>query len=606
LLRLESSVGRYNQRMTLHSRLRGLRRLTGNKRTIAVRAGFVAGLLALEALGRHSASDIGDLLGVSALAAVVTIWLAYDASAKQAIARLARRGGAALVDRMPTVGLDLRGEPVLPRGEPAVFRWFGGIFALCTALELGWILGVGAPFREFVLRGSYTIMMLLTGLLWSALLVVITLSICLAYIAIHDTMRTHYGDWPHRRRRIASMVGYGVIAASGIAFLPQWIALACLGAGIALYPIAGTLDPPPRLRLLWRERDGSVGSFDLYQWIVAQAVLIGWPAAILVVAGLGDRAFGIGTGHSTPITTALATAAIWCAGPAMMAVAVFSIGMLHRSVRRDPARRCPTTVHLTPTVPAGEQRRAQVLLEARGWRVRWSPEPVERADVQLRLVERVPAGRVEWPLMVSAATLELAEVLDLIARRDIIQRRRFLLRGLERMLKRARRQDYASGNGFWIAPQHWFVVGITRDTEEEDHVDDSTYADSMIGAPYHAVIPQAARRHAHDVFAAIEIDIVFVEDGVTWRRLRGVLRRIFSHFDAREGRIEERHLHGLPGIRAIVHDLRIGEPLDRERYPEPDYEDLGRARILHIFRDRGEEEELEPEPTVDEGVPLHA
>ena len=36
-------------------------------------------------------------------------------------------------------------------------------------------------------------------------------------------------------------------------------------------------------------------------------------------------------------------------------------------------------------------------------------------------------------------------------------------------------------------------------------------------------------------------------------------------------------------IYAIVHDLKIGEPLDRERYPEPDYEDLGRARILHII-----------------------
>ncbi|MHC4409332.1 MAG: hypothetical protein ACYS0F_10040, partial [Planctomycetota bacterium] len=426
-----------------------LRRRSGQTRLLAARAGFAACLVVIESLGRHSATDVADLLGVGVLATGVALWLAFDPSARSAIVGWARRGGEALVDRMPTVGLDLRGEPVLPRGEPAVFRWFGGIFALCTALELGWILGVGAPFREFVLRGSYTIMALLTGLLWSALLVVITLSIGLAYIAIHDTMRAHYGDRPHRRRRMASMAGYGVIAASGIAFLPQWVALALLGAGIALFPIAGTLDPPPRLGLLWRERDGRVGSFDFYQWIVAQAVLLGWPAAMLAVAGLGGRAFGIGTSHSTPITMALATTAIWCAGPAMIAVAVFAIGMLHRSVRRDPARRFATTVHVTPTVPQGEQRRAQAMFEARGWRVRWSPEPVERADVQLRLVERAPAGGVEWPLMVSVATLELAEVLDLIARRDIVQRRRFLLRGLERMLKRARRQDYASGNGFW-------------------------------------------------------------------------------------------------------------------------------------------------------------
>ena len=37
-------------------------------------------------------------------------------------------------------------------------------------------------------------------------------------------------------------------------------------------------------------------------------------------------------------------------------------------------------------------------------------------------------------------------------------------------------------------------------------------------------------------------------------------------------------------------------PFRSENYPEPRFEDLGRARILHVFRDRGEHEELIENP----------
>ncbi|MHC4937507.1 MAG: hypothetical protein ACYTHK_00890 [Planctomycetota bacterium] len=588
--------------MRVASRLHLLRRLVGSRRDFAVRACCLFGVVVIEVLGRRSPTDVEDLYGLGALSAVIALWLGLDREARAGSRRLGRRIREGFLARMPIIGLDLRGEPVLPRGEPRVFRTFAALCALITALELGWVLGIGESFRAFAMRGSYVLMLLLTAVLWLSLLLVLLLAVGLTYIIVHDSLRSHFGDREHRRRRLTCMAAYGLTVLIGMLILPEWIALLTLGIGIALYPIAGTLDPPPPLRLLWRDPDGRVGSFDLYQWVVSQAILFGWPIAIFVVAGLGGRAFGLPTSGGTPITHALASATIWCAGPAMIVIAAFGVGLLHRAMRRDPARRCVTSVHVTSRIRNTD--RARELLEARGWRVRFDPEPAERADVRLVLVEH--AGPVRWPLEVSEATLRLPEVLDLIARRDVVQRRRLLLKGLEKMIKRARRQSFAAGTGFWIAPHHWFVIGLTRDTAEEDQIEDSTYADSVIGQPYHLALPPAARRHAHEVFAAIEIDIVFVEDGVTWPRLRRVLRRIFEHFDTRGGRIEERHLHGLPGVRCIVHDLKIGEPLDRKRYPEPDYEDLGRARVLHVFKDRGEEEELEPDPAVDEGVPLHA
>ena len=48
---------------------------------------------------------------------------------------------------------------------------------------------------------------------------------------------------------------------------------------------------------------------------------------------------------------------------------------------------------------------------------------------------------------------------------------------------------------------------------------------------------------------------------------------------------------GLPGTRIMIHDFVLGNPLKKEHYPEPDYEDVARARILHVFKDRGLDED---------------
>jgi hypothetical protein len=592
--------------MKLLPRLRIFRRLAGAKRLVAIRAAFVSGLVALEVLGRRSRSDIDDLYGLGALTILVVSWLGFDRAARRRVATRVLGIGRGLAARMPVIGIDLRGEPVLPRGEPKLLQSFAVTCALATALELGWILGIDASFRDVARHGSYLLLLVGTAAMWLGLLAILLLAVALSYVIIHDALRSQLGDRAHGRIRRVSVLAYAVIALAGMAFLPVWVALVLLGVGIALYPIAGAIHPPPRLSFLWRDPDGGVGSMDIHQWVGAQAILLGWPAALFVVAGLGGSAFGLPTEGDTPVSHALAAATAWCAGPAMVVVSGFTVMLLDRFIRNDPAMPCPTSVHVAAEVATPERERAGELLAVRGWHVRWHPVPARPADVRLRLVDRQPKGRQGWPRAVSARSLELPELLDLIARRDVVQRRRLLLRGLGRMLERARRGSFSSGTGFWLAPQHWFVTGLTRDTAEDEHVDDSTYADTVIGEPYHLALPRAARSHAYEVFSAVEIDIIFVEDGVTWLRLRRVFRRIFEHYDARGGRIEERHLHGLPGIRAIVHDLRIGEPLGRERYPEPDYEDLGRARILHVFKDRGGDEELQPDPSTDRGVPLRA
>jgi hypothetical protein len=79
--------------------------------------------------------------------------------------------------------------------------------------------------------------------------------------------------------------------------------------------------------------------------------------------------------------------------------------------------------------------------------------------------------------------------------------------------------------------------------------------------------------------------------------LRRVLRVLFEVFDMHAGRrpANEIDFRGLPGVRVLIHEFQFDEPFKSETYPEPKYDYLGRARILHVFRDRGGQEEfIEP------------
>jgi hypothetical protein len=107
------------------------------------------------------------------------------------------------------------------------------------------------------------------------------------------------------------------------------------------------------------------------------------------------------------------------------------------------------------------------------------------------------------------------------------------------------------------------------------------------------VLPRSVRHHIYQILRALHVDLIFVEDGVGFRRFCRVLRMLFEVYDVYGGkrRAEDVHFHGMPGTRVLIHEFQLDEPFKSEVYPEPDYENLGRARILHVFRDRGEQEE---------------
>jgi hypothetical protein len=77
-----------------------------------------------------------------------------------------------------------------------------------------------------------------------------------------------------------------------------------------------------------------------------------------------------------------------------------------------------------------------------------------------------------------------------------------------------------------------------------------------------------------------------------------VLRQLFEVFDMHAGKrkIEDHHFRGIPKIRVMLHDYAPGSRFQATGYPEPTFDDLSRARVMHIFKDRGEQEELDEVP----------
>jgi hypothetical protein len=331
--------------------------------------------------------------------------------------------------------------------------------------------------------------------------------------------------------------------------------------------------------------------------------------ANLVLSSCGTAALGYGdiaAFQTMPVTTTLGLFLAWLAPGALTGLVVQTV--LGRT--RDPARPCRRVVHVAGgTVP--QHRPALARLFARhGWHARFAPAKPGVSDVCIELVEPAQSQHEEfeprWPLPVSLEALQDGKVLDRLVRRDEIQRRRRLMSGLERLFKWAARYRRGEGGGLWIAPHYWFVPGVKYESQDDERdFNEGTILSGIIGPPYHRVMPRSARNHVYTIMRALQIDLIFVEDGVSFRRFGKVLRAMFEVFDMHGGqrRAEERDFTGMPGTRVVIHEFVLDDPFKSDVYPEPSFENLGRARILHIFRDRGEHEELVEPPFDFSNVP---
>ena len=314
-----------------------------------------------------------------------------------------------------------------------------------------------------------------------------------------------------------------------------------------------------------------------------------------VLLALGPEALWSVPGESRfPFSSALGQTTAWLGSGGLLVFLGLFTGHLGVALWHDPSRHAATSLHIAG-VEAEEQKSIRNKLARQRVVARFAPQLPDRCDVKVHIADDVhQAALAESDAAANATFVVTSEEFasprfqERFTRRDVIQRRRMLLNGLESIFRRAKSRKDRKGSGYWVAPHYWFVDGLTRDETD----DTETNVLDVIPPLYYKAFPRAARQHFFEISRALEVDLLYVEDGVSFRQLKRVLRVMFERYDMDGGRqpLADIHFVGLPKVRVMLHDYNFEEPPLKTKYPEPDYQHLGRVRILHVFRDRGEDE----------------
>lgn len=569
---------------------------------------IVGCLAGIELLGRQSTTDLHDLMGVVLLVmlgAVVLIRqnrapLPWLASVGQRIGWLAERFHRSTFE----IGLDLRGDPPVKRGAPPIVMGLALFLAIWAGLAT--LLAAECPrgLRSLALHGSYIVYLLFLTATWVGTILLTLLSGFLPFAMIHDAFIANHTR-PGPRRHRPEYIAYAAYFATWLilgTILPVGVALCLCSCFLIAHLIVCRLPSRASVRFLWRPAGTvRVRSLTWSDWVTWEFVLITLGVFALVLTTSGDRLWGRNYLPETmPVTALLGMGLAWLAPGALGALLLqITLGRL-----RDPARAARPTA-LIAGLQTAHRAATRAAFARNGWLVRFGSGPAKPHEVAVAFSgDPIPSvsGEPMWPMLATEADLNDPGFWERLGRRNEIQLRRKLLHALERLFKLAAGRPTRTGNGYWVAPHFWFVPGLMRDSQrepdEEAEFADQAMLSGTVGPPYHKFVPRPVRHHLWRMLRALQIDLIFVEDGVGFRRLRRVLRVLFEVFDVHGGRrpASEIDFRGLPGIRVLIHEYQFDEPFKSELYPEPKYDYLGRARILHVFRDRGGHEELVEPP----------
>lgn len=559
----------------------------------------VGSLVGLEVIGRHATSDIHDSVAAFALLVVAgSIVVRHRREPLHWVLTLVswcRKAFASAWWLRYDHGVDLRGTPPFPRRVPPLAWLLAGLLVAWGGLAgLAWV-AFPTGWRTVGVHTSYTVYLVVLLSLWTTLLACTFVGVFVPVAVIDRWLKGWVGETDRRGAELAAVVGYAVlVSAVAWAVPPTAVLVLCLAVAIGAWVVSLPAGKGGAA-VLWRAGHGKpVYAVPLHRVL---AIIVGLIALLLfdvLLTACGGRLFGHPGDETMQVTVLLGAVAAWVV-PGLLTVALIRLWMARRN---DPARRAPPVVQLFGA-DAPTRRRAARVIRSWGWRVRPQPGGREPGVVGVEIVRQELSEANEfdprWPLRVSEADLIAGEVQKRVGRRDEIQLRRQFFRGLAKLFKRASAFKGPGGGGFWLAPHWWFIEGVGR--EDSDGTDE-TSAPPLVGPPYHRILPVRSRQHFHGVLRATQVDMIFVEDGVGYRKLEKVLRVLLELYDVHGGkrRAEELHFRGLPKVRVMIHDYEPGNPFQSELYPEPKFDDLSRVRVLHIFRDRGGHEELVEPP----------
>jgi hypothetical protein len=585
----------------------------------AVYLGWGAGLALLELLGRLAPNDLADGCLVSLLGAGICMAWMCD---PWRVLRKALIGGLALFRRTfagsrIVFGIDFRGTTPLRDGFPPWWqRLIVGSVSLAALLLVASVFWSG-NLRSWLAGGSYVFYLSALGVLWALLLTGHLVNAFVGFAVIHDfCVESYDGQKPRPLRgEFASVAACASAALFGSLIFGAGIPLAILIIVGVIWAVSFSV-ARVGFSVLWAQRPGqTLRRFD-GRWLWAQwGLLFLWTMAIVMLA-LGERAWDIlpqPPNTAMPFTLLLADLLAWLAAITAILLLAHWLRMVwmmgHLSPKRPPL---PSLAVLGP-LHRFERQGLRQALRKQGWAARFRRRDGDACDAVIALTPgQLATWRREPDWFRDPEWLESvceSEQLAAWRRKAEIRSRRQMLRGLEKLWKRMKRCRGLGGSGFWLGLQHAFILGLARDhTGHLNWGRETTILDEIIGQPFCAVMPPIARYHYRQMTTALQIDLIFVEDGVSFRRLVRVLRMMFEVYDLHGGRMpaREHHFQGLPGVRVILHEFQLDdtESHGRSGYPEPDYEEIGHARVLHVFRDRGEAEEPVDVPGAADWTPV--
>lgn len=555
--------------------------------------GFLVGV---EFAGYHASTEFHDALAGTSLIAVAIIVLGYHRSRPLRWVDSVRDRLAGRVERLEQlkydIGIDFRGDPPLPRKLPRFVPI--SMLVLAGATGLGFAAWDFAPqgWRDLGVRASYVLYVVALMLLWALLTATIVGGVLLPVTVLDQRMRAANGEAAPGPPDAVVVAGYALLVILVACVTPPVyaasLALVAIGLGIA----GCFLPTPTASALLWRPDSGrKVYAIPLRRLVAAGLALAGLFVVSLIAWACGGRLLAAPSLEAAmPVTVFLGTLVAWLL-PGVAAVLAY----LWLDFRRnDPARVSPPVVHL-----AGGD--GNCLAAVRRWGFDLALGRRTGHHIGLTVVPEDQSQAAEfqpnWPLNVSRSDLDGTLVKERVARRDELLLRRQFFKALAKLVKKAKAATPTRGGGYLIAPQYWFITGILwADPEHGAEADEDSLR--PLGPTYRRSIPVRARQYFHRVLTATQIDAIYLEDGVGHRKLEKVLRAALELYDIHGGRrrAEDHHFHGLPNIRVVIHDYAPGNPFHLEEYPEPKFDDVSRSRVLHIFKDRGDSEELMDAP----------
>ena len=486
-------------------------------------------------------------------------------------------------------GADLRGTPILERSLPGVLLFLAPL----PWVAAGLVLATGQLPHELILGAANHAYLVHT----SALLVLwtiglgLTLSFALLTLgALHDLAfepRRRKGTMqPEREYALQTTIAITVTA---IGFSVPPVILAGL-AGIALAAACLGLARPfgPDLDLAWStNRDHRIRVCSFLGALALRLILWSGLGVFALVCLLGPRLLA-DTPDSTalPLTVGLGRVLSgWAA-----AAALTSAGLVIRELTRPRfhfarAARAELTLRLAQVPDPRTATQLENGLRGTGFAIRYGRTDRRAGDVRVPL-----RSALRLSFAASGGRFEESDVLTLradLARASERVHRRCLTFGLGKLFECAEAERPPRSEGLWIGPQHWFERAVTAPVTGDTN--GARCFDSDVGAPFDEHLDWRTRIYWRGLCRRLEIDHIFVENGLKRSDLVALLELLFEVDDVFGGlgRLEERHLRTLESTRAVIHDFPSGGH-DREGdYPEPKYREISRARVLHLFRDRG-------------------